>query len=291
MTKIKAIGIGNCGGHAIYRCKKNELKNIEYLYISTVNSSRKYPLLGDSRKFLLNDATEIQTCFKKDLLFFVEDADILFVIAGVGGDTSAEILEQVSKIANENEILTINVISTPLISDTDYSIKKAEKDIKRLNKLFNNNCILDSEKFYNIFSKYIEKSDSIKSIYEYANEVICRLISCFTYNDESMLGVEKADFKKLFSYKGTMLFSLGLASGENGAISAAEAAIKEEQINAQAVFVSVRGGENLTIHDTKEVGDLVNKKINDKTNVIISVVVDESMPKDEIQVIIIATGC
>ena len=290
MTKIKVIGISTCGRSAINRCIKNKLDNIEYLVIDTDPSTIKTSTFA-GKSFILKDATEIQTHFKESLLSFIEDTDILFLIAGLGGNTRAEILEHVSKLANEKGILTINLITTPLAKDTDYNLEKAEEDNNRLNKLLKNNCILNSDKFYINFKKYLRKGDSIKQIYEYVNEVIYRIILSFADSQDCMMRVETGNFKKVFNCDGEIWFGIGMASGENKGINATKIALGKEKLNANGVFISIRGGESLCIHDTCDAATTLNNNINDDAKIIVSTVVDESMPKDDLEVIALATGC
>jgi cell division protein FtsZ len=87
----------------------------------------------------------------------------------------------------------------------------------------------------------------------------------------------------------------GIASGENRAIEAAEAAIRSpllEDVNlqgARGILINITAGENLTLGEFTEVGDTISEFASEQANVVIGTVIDPTMG-DEICVTVVATG-
>jgi len=87
----------------------------------------------------------------------------------------------------------------------------------------------------------------------------------------------------------------GVATGENRAVEAANAAISSPLLEgvsisgAQGVLVNITGGKNMSLVEVDEATSIIHEAAGDDANVILGAVIDESMT-EEIMVTVIATG-
>ena len=94
---------------------------------------------------------------------------------------------------------------------------------------------------------------------------------------------------------GMAMMGSGLASGENRAKKAAEAAVhsplmEDVDLNgAKGVLVNVTAGSNLKLQEFHEVGNTVQEFASEHANVVLGTVIDDTID-DEIRVTVVATG-
>ena len=94
---------------------------------------------------------------------------------------------------------------------------------------------------------------------------------------------------------GMAMMGSGVASGENRAIEAAEAAIRSpllEDVNiqgARGILVNITAGLDLSLGEFSDVGDTVKEFASDQATVVVGTVIDPEM-HDELRVTVVATG-
>jgi cell division protein FtsZ len=93
---------------------------------------------------------------------------------------------------------------------------------------------------------------------------------------------------------GTAMMGIGIASGDNRAVDAAEEAISSRMLEssidgATRVLLSIAGNKDLGIQEINDAADLVAKNVDPEANIIFGTVVDESLG-DQVRVTVIATG-
>jgi cell division protein FtsZ len=96
------------------------------------------------------------------------------------------------------------------------------------------------------------------------------------------------------SNAGSALMGIGTATGDNGAVAAAEAAIKSPLLEAsiegaRGVLFNITGGKDLSLFDVTEASNIITEAVDPDANIIFGAVIDEKLD-DEIRVTVIATG-
>ena len=109
-----------------------------------------------------------------------------------------------------------------------------------------------------------------------------------------LINLDFADIKAIMSDAGSALMGIGLSKGDNGAVVAAEAAIKSPLLEtsidgAQGVLFNITGGRNLSLFDVNEAVSIIEGAVDANANIIFGAAIDESLD-DEIRVTVIATG-
>ena len=109
-----------------------------------------------------------------------------------------------------------------------------------------------------------------------------------------LINADFADVKTIMSNAGSALMGIGTAKGENGAVAAAEAAIKSPLLEAsiegaRGVLFNITGGKDLSLFDVTEASNIITEAVDPDANIIFGAVIDEKLD-DEIRVTVIATG-
>ena len=110
-----------------------------------------------------------------------------------------------------------------------------------------------------------------------------------------MINVDFADVRTVMSELGTAMMGTGVASGEERAAEAAQAAISSPLLEdvdlrgARGILVNITANESIALDEFSEVGEIVSELAGEDANVIIGTAIDPDMG-DNISVTVVATG-
>ena len=110
-----------------------------------------------------------------------------------------------------------------------------------------------------------------------------------------IVNVDFADVRAIMEDSGSALMGIGIASGENRATEAAQAAINSPLLElsidgAKGVLFNISGSTDLTMLEINEAANIITENIDPNAKVIFGAVTDEQIRKGEIQITVVATG-
>ena len=143
-SKIKVVGVGGAGGNAVNRMTEIGLTDIEFYAVNTdhqalnkcqdatpvpigVNTTQGLGC-GANREIGKKAAEED----REKLYSIVADADIVFVIAGMGGGTGAGVGPVIASLARDQGVLTVGVVTHPFNFEGKRRAKQAEQGLQEL---------------------------------------------------------------------------------------------------------------------------------------------------------------
>lgn len=304
---IKVIGVGGGGGNAVARMMKHAIRDVELIVCDTDAESlgkSSMPLkvqIGGQltcgqgaganpevgRKAALEDIDAIRA--------MLEGADMVFVIAGMGGGTGTGASPLIADMAKKLGILTMGVVTTPFIFEGQECSKRAEDGLDELHKA--EICLFTIPK--QLLLEEADK-DTVRRAYWDADMALfntVRRISEFILlpSHHGNVFLDFADVKIVLGEKGHALIGTGHGIGENGARDATQKAIGVTPFEcnsierARGIVVNVTGGENLMLYDVNDAVVEIQKRAQEPFNLIFNYQLDLNM-KDELAVTVIATG-
>ena len=110
-----------------------------------------------------------------------------------------------------------------------------------------------------------------------------------------LVNLDFADVKTTMSKAGMAIMGIGVASGENRAVDAAERAISHpllEDINirgARGVLMNITSNSEITMEEMTEASERIYNEVGDEADIIWGAVIDDEIG-DEMRVTVIATG-
>ncbi|MDO4538396.1 MAG: cell division protein FtsZ, partial [Coriobacteriales bacterium] len=129
-----------------------------------------------------------------------------------------------------------------------------------------------------------------------ADDVLCKGTQGITdlITVPGLINLDFADVCTIMKGAGTAMMGIGIASGDNRAVDAAEEAISSRMLEssvdgAMRVLLSIAGNKDLGIQEINDAADLIAKNVDPEANIIFGTVVDESLG-DQVRVTVIATG-
>src|SRR6202051_3384847 len=124
-ARIKVVGVGGGGSNAVNRMIQSRLKGVEFIAVNTdhqalqLSNAHKKVRIGSKLTRGLGaggapgggaGAAEES---REELTKLLEDCDMVFVTAGMGGGTGTGAAPTVAEIAREQGALTIGVVTKP----------------------------------------------------------------------------------------------------------------------------------------------------------------------------------
>ncbi|MDC0598578.1 cell division protein FtsZ [Gammaproteobacteria bacterium] len=302
---IKVIGVGGGGGNAVQHMISSTIDGVEFICANTdaqaldkVDTKMNLQLGGDVTKGLgagANPEVGRQAALedRDRIREIISGADMVFITAGMGGGTGTGGAPVVAEIAREMGILTVAVVTKPFPFEGRKRMTIAEQGIKELGEHVDSLITIPNEKLMDVLGKGSTLLDAFKS----ANDVLLGAVKGIAdlIIRPGMINVDFADVSTVMSEMGMAMMGTGIASGDNRAIEAAEAAIRSpllEDVNlegARGILINITAAESLTLGEFSEVGDTISEFASDQAIVVVGTVIDPAMGED-ICVTVVATG-
>ena len=303
-AKIIVVGVGGAGNNAVNRMIDENICGVEFIGINTDKQALqlcKAPTLiqigekltkglgAGARPEIGEKAAEESA---EELAAAVKGADMVFVTCGMGGGTGTGAAPVVARIAKEQGILTVGVVTKPFKFEAKQRMINAVSGIERLKESVDTLIVIPNDKLLEIVDRRTTMPDALKK----ADEVLQQAVQGITdlINVPSVINLDFADVQTVMKDKGIAHIGIGRASGEHRAQEAARQAIHSPLLEtsiegAGGVLLNVTGGKDLCLLEISEAADLVQKSVDADANIIFGAVIDEKL-ENEIVITVIATG-
>ncbi len=303
-AKIKVIGVGGAGNNAINHMIDAGIKSAEYIAVNTdaqilaCSKASTRIQIGKNLTKGLGAGADPETGRaaaeedKEALIRAIEDTDLLFITAGMGGGTGTGAAPVIAKIAKERKILTVAVVTQPFSFEGKHRMDNARKGIEEIRKNVDTIVIIPNDKIM----KIVPKNSSVPEALRVADDVLKQGIRGIAdvIVTPSIINLDFADVKTILKDKGLAHMGVGVAKGENRTVNALRLAVNSPLLDttiegATAVLINITGGNDLSIDETQMAVSLVQSVVDYSANIIFGTCIDENM-EDEVQVTVIATG-
>jgi cell division protein FtsZ len=304
VVNIKVIGIGGGGNNVVNRMVRSGAKGVEFIAINTDKqalnvSSANYKLqigeklthgqgAGSNPEVGRKAAEETRAQIAKAL----EDTDMVFITAGMGGGTGTGAAPVVAEIAHEMDILTVGVVTKPFGFEGRRRMTQAEQGIEELRDKVDSLVIIPNERLKHATDQKI----TFANAFEIADDVLRQAVQSISdlIRDTGFINLDFADVTAIMKNAGLAHMGVGRAAGKNKAEEAAKMAISspllETSINgAHGVLINVTGSMDIGLEEVEQAASMVQQAVSPDALTIFGATFDETLD-DEIRVTVIATG-
>ena len=301
---IKVMGVGGCGGNAVdYMIKKNVM-GVEFICANTDLQSLKKSQantivqIGETltqglgagarpdkgKQAALDDKDKISES--------LEDADMLFIAAGMGGGTGTGATPVIAQIAKELGILTVAVVTKPFNFE-GRRVQIANDGIDELVNHVDSLITIPNEKLMGVLGPDVTFVDAFGA----ANDVLYSAVSGIVeiINNPGLINVDFADVKTVMSEMGMAMIGSGTAEGSDRASNATKQVVACPLLedvnlnNAKGMLVNISASSDFKMKEYFEVMNTIKQYAAENAHVIVGNVIDDSMGND-IRVTMVATG-
>ena len=304
ICKIKVIGIGGGGNNAVNRMINAGITSASFVAINTdqqallMNKAENRIQIGEKLTRGLGAGADPEVGMKaaeesiqmiKEVL---QDTDLVFITAGMGGGTGTGAAPVVASIAKEMGILTIAVVTKPFRFEGRKRMDNAELGIKNLQNNVDTLVIIPNDKLLSI----VPKNTPILEAFKTADDVLRQGIQGISdlIVTSSLINLDFADVKAIMKNRGLAHMGLGRGKGENRTIEAVRQAVQSPLLEttiegATGIILNIKGGPDLTLDEVYQSADLVKEVVDPSCNIIFGSGIDVDMA-DEVEITVIATG-
>lgn len=304
-ARIKVVGVGGSGGNAINHMIKADINGVEFIAINTdtqdlhhSQANKKIHIgknltkgLGSGMNPEIGQSAAEET--QAEIQESIKGADMVFIAAGMGGGTGTGAAPVVAKIAKEQGILTLGVVTKPFTFEGNQRKKIAESGIEDLEREVDALITIPNDHLISIAGDKMSFQDAFAisdDILKQAVEGISELITT-----PGIINIDYADIETTLKATGAAFMGIGRASGDNRAKDAALEAINSplldiEVTGAKGVLFAISGGNDLTMNEVNEIAGIITESIDPHARVIFGTIKDTKLKNGEIKVTVIATG-
>ena len=304
VVTIKVIGVGGGGNNVVNRMVKSGTKGVDFIAVNTDKqalsvSSATFKIqigekltggqgAGSDPEVGRKSAEESRSAVSKAL----EDADMVFITAGMGGGTGTGAAPIVADIAKEMGILTVGVVTKPFNFEGRRRMLQAEKGIEELRTRVDSLVIIPNERLKFATDQKI----TFANAFEIADDVLRQAVQSISdlIKNTGFINLDFADVTAVMQNAGMAHMGVGRAAGKNKAEEAAKMAISspllETSINgAKGVLVNVTGSMDIGLEEVETAANLVQQAAHPDALIIFGAAFDDTL-EDEIRVTVISTG-
>ena len=301
---IKVVGVGGAGNNAVNRMIEAEVKCVDFIAINTdrqdltlSKATQKIQIGAKLTKGLGAGAVpeigaKAAEESRDEIAQYLQDADMVFVTAGMGGGTGTGAAPIVAEIAKEMGILTVGIVTKPFWFEGATRAKNAKIGIENLKNAVDTLVVIPNDKLLAIAENKTPITESFKA----ADDVLRQGVQGISdlISRPGLISLDFADIKTIMKNTGYAHMGIGKATGENRAADAATKAINSPLLEtsitgAKGVILNITGGSDLGILEIQTASELITNAADSDANIIIGAIIDETLG-DEIQVTVIATG-
>lgn len=301
-AKIIVIGVGGAGNNAVNRMIDENIGGVEFIGINTDKQALnlcKAPTLiqiGEKLTKGLGAGAQPEIGEKaaeesaEELQAAVKGADMVFVTCGMGGGTGTGAAPVVAKIAKEQGILTVGVVTKPFKFEAKTRMKNAISGIERLKDSVDTLIVIPNDKLLEIVDRRTTMPDALKK----ADEVLQQAVQGITdlINLPALINLDFADVQTVMKDKGLAHIGIGMAKGDDKAIEAVKLAVASPLLEttitgASHVIINISG--DISLMDANDAASYVQDLAGDNANIIFGAKYDETKT-DEATITVIATG-
>ena len=304
VVRIKVIGVGGGGNNVVNRMVRSGTRGVDFVAVNTDKqalnvSSATYKIqigeklthgqgAGSDPEVGRKSAEESRAQISKAL----EDTDMVFITAGMGGGTGTGGAPIVAEIAREQGILTVGVVTKPFGFEGRRRMQQAEKGIEELQGKVDSLVIIPNERLKHATDQKI----TFANAFEIADDVLRQAVQSISdlIRDTGFINLDFADVTAIMKNAGMSHMGVGRAAGKGKAEEAARMAISSPLLEtsihgARGVLINVTGSMDIGLEEVEQAASLVQDAVHPDALTIFGATFDESMD-DEIRVTVIATG-
>ena len=304
VVRIKVIGVGGGGNNVVNRMVRSGTRGVDFVAVNTDKqalnvSSATYKIqigeklthgqgAGSDPEVGRKSAEESRAQISKAL----EDTDMVFITAGMGGGTGTGGAPIVAEIAREQGILTVGVVTKPFGFEGRRRMQQAEKGIEELQGKVDSRVIIPNERLKHATDQKI----TFANAFEIADDVLRQAVQSISdlIRDTGFINLDFADVTAIMKNAGMAHMGVGRAAGKGKAEEAARMAISSPLLEtsihgARGVLINVTGSMDIGLEEVEQAASLVQDAVHPDALTIFGATFDESMD-DEIRVTVIATG-
>ncbi|MDR0985196.1 MAG: cell division protein FtsZ [Endomicrobium sp.] len=300
---IKILGVGGGGCNAVNRMISTNVGNVEFVAINTDAQALLKSLAPDvlqigekiTKGLGVGGNPEVGRRAAEESAEEIRDrligADMVFITAGMGGGTGTGAAPVVAKLAKEEGILTVGVVTRPFEHEGKIRMSQAEEGIRNLKEYTDALIVIPNERVFGIINEMV----ALNSFYHIIDDVLRQSIQAITdvITVTGEINRDFADVKNILINSGTALIGMGESSSAN-VKEAVRKAVTSPLLDNYDISKAEKALVNITT-SAKDTALILQEIFNDiksygiSGHIFLGHTIDETLD-NKVKITIIATG-
>ena len=302
-VRIKIMGIGGGGNNAVERMLETNIPMVDYVTINTddggyrASHAQTKIQIGlretKGRGAVADPEKGRKAAFenRKDIERVLQDCDMLFIAAGMGGGTGTGAAPVAAEVAKELGILTVAVVTTPFAFEGKRRKVNAETGIAKLKEYVDAVITIPNDNL-----KLVTKANvTLNNAFQVADEVLVDTVKNLVdvIQSTASINCDFADIVSIISQSGDMYTATGLASGMNRSTEIVEQ-VKNSILQGKSIAGSncillyITASGDVLLDEIEEIACAIAAEASPDANIIMGINFDETM-NDSVKVALFAT--
>jgi len=187
-TRIKVIGVGGAGGNAVKRMIEDGLTDIDFYTVNTdqqaldkhrtatpvqIGANTTQGLGCGANPEIGKRAAEED---RETLNAIVADADVVFVIAGMGGGTGAGASPLIVSLAQAQGALAVGVVTCPFNFEGQRRAEQAKRSLQKIQENADSVVVVSNQQLLDSIEQKQKLSMTIREAFHLSDETLCRSV-------------------------------------------------------------------------------------------------------------------
>ena len=303
--RITVIGVGGAGGNAVNNMISKKLEGVEFIVANTDAQSiaqsraeRRIQLgraithgLGAGARPDMGRAAAEEAI--EEIAQFLNGSHMVFIAAGMGGGTGTGAAPVIARLAREQGMLTVGVVTKPFQFEGTNRMRIADAGIEEMQQFVDTLIVIPNQNLFRIANEKTTFADAFAMADDVLHSGVRGVTDLMVV--PGLINLDFADIRSVMSEMGKAMMGTGEAEGDDRARLAAEAAISNPLLDdvsmkgARGVLINITGGPDMTLFEVDEAANRIGEEVDPDANIIFGSALDANL-EGRIRVSVVATG-
>ncbi len=303
-VEVKIIGAGGAGSNTIERIHEEGMKHGKLVAVNTDaqhllhTHAQSKVLLGKKMTGGLGAGARPEVGEKAarqsmdELENEIDDPEIVFVTAGMGGGTGTGSAPILAKIASEHDALVMGIVTLPFKAEGQERMDNAKRGLSKLEEYCHTTVVIPNERLLDLVPDL-----PLNKAFKVADEILMEALKGMTemVTTPTDVNIDYNDMREIM--EGGELAMIGI--GESNSAKKVEEAVEQalsspllgdiDTSESEGALLLVRGGPSMTIEEATKASEMVNDEIGHDSEIIWGADVNEDMG-DKVKVLLVITN-
>ena len=304
-VSIKVVGIGGCGGNIVDYMLESGLSGVDYVCLNTdkqalkrCNSPSKLVIgqrvtqgygTGSNPEVGRESALENT----EELTDLLADADMVFIVVGLGGGTGTGAAPVVGSLAKQMGALTVVAAVKPYKFEGQRRGRVADEGFQAVLEQVDTAIEIPNE----LLLDQVEAGAGFFDSFCVANRIAMQILRGITdiINQPGVMNSDFADIRAIFEDAGLSVVGSAQFDGREAATQAARGALEGLMVDpgqlkkSKKILVNITGSAQFSMQDASAALDLLRREFDDDAELIIGAVRDDTI-EDHVRIMVVASS-
>ena len=305
LAKIRVIGVGGAGCNAVSRMFESMPRGVELIAINTdvqdLNHTRVRKKIQIGKGVTRGLGTGMDPELgrqaaeenRSDIAQALEGADMIFITAGFGGGSGTGGAPIIAEVAQEMGILTVAVVTKPFGFEGAKRAQIAEEGFAKIKDRVDTLITIPNDRIFSMVDKDTPLIKAFEAIDEVLKNSVLGIAELITI--PGTINIDFADVKTIIKDGGVAMIGIGLASGPDRSVAAANLALNSPLIEvsiegAKSILFTIAGHRDLKMNEVNEIAKIIAENVDPGAKIIFGTHHVRKLRKGQIKVTLVATG-